>query len=128
MLIISRYEKVYLVLHVPVLRCSNFLPTSISAHIVYIMSAISISSAFASANRGPLTTIFTPPASCLSETTLVSFLTTVSPTSSGFTTTKIFINHFSWGDAACYPSTIATISGSTRWNNGYYYCESPRQS
>ena len=97
----------------------------------------SMSSAFASANRGPLTTIFTPPASCLSETTLVSYLTTTSASSassvagsastpsvsaSGFTTTKIFINHYSWGDSACYPPSIATIDGSTRWNNGYYYC------
>jgi hypothetical protein len=95
MLIILRYENVYLVLHIPVFCCLNFLLTSISAHIIYIMSAISISSAFASVNRGPLTIIFTPPALCLLETTLVSFLITVSLISSGFMTTKIFINHFS---------------------------------
>lgn len=83
----------------------------------------SLSSAFLSANRGPLTTIFTPPNSCLSETTLVSFETTISSLTTSYTTTKIFINHYSWGDGACYPSTIATISGSTRWNNGYYYCK-----
>ncbi|KAE8446807.1 hypothetical protein EG329_011584 [Mollisiaceae sp. DMI_Dod_QoI] len=83
---------------------------------------MSLSSAFALANRGPLTTIFTPPASCLTETTVVSFPTTaLANRTSTFTTTKIFINHFSWGDGNCYPSTIATFDGSTRWGNGYYY-------
>lgn len=83
----------------------------------------SLSSAFANANRGNLTTIFTPPASCLTETTIVSFPTTaLANTTSTFTTTKIFKNHFSWGDGNCYPSTIATSAGSTRWENGYYYC------
>jgi hypothetical protein len=82
-----------------------------------------LSSAFAAANRGALTTIFTPPGTCLTETTLVSFLTTSDSSTDIFTTTKLFINHFSWGDPDCYPSTIATISGYTRWNNGYYYCE-----
>jgi hypothetical protein len=81
-----------------------------------------LQSAFLSANRGPLTRIFTPPTSCLSETTLVSYETTISSLTTSYTTTKIFINHYSWGDGACYPSTIATIDGSTRWNNGYYYC------
>jgi len=85
-------------------------------------SAYSFSSAFASANRGPLNYVFTPPASCMSETTLVSYLTKLSsPSSAAFTTTKVFINHFSWGDSACYPPTIATTLGTTRWNNGYYY-------
>ena len=84
-----------------------------------------LSSAFAAANRGALTTIFTPPGTCLTETTLVSYLTTSDSSTDFFTTTKSFINHFSWGDPDCYPSTIATISGYTRWNNGYYYCETP---
>lgn len=92
-----------------------------------IKMSSSLQSAFLSANRGPLTKIFTPRASCLDETTLVSYLTTISSLTTSYTTTKIFINHYSWGDGACYPSTIATISGSTRWNNGYYYCESIRQ-
>ena len=88
-------------------------------------SASSLSSAFASANRGPLTTIFTPPVSCLSETTLVSLQTTPSGPTTGFTTTKVFLNHFSWRDPACYPSTIVTIDASTRWDNGYYYYAIP---
>lgn len=81
-------------------------------------------SSYSAANRGALTTIFSPPESCLSQTTLVSYLTTVSSISGSakFTTTKIFINHFSWGDSSCYPSTIATVDGQTKWGNGYYYC------
>jgi hypothetical protein len=92
--------------------------------ILSIRMSTLLQSAFLSANRGPLTKLFTPPSSCLSETTLVSYLTTISSLTTSYTTTKIFINHYSWGDGACYPSTIATISGSTRWNNGYYYCRS----
>jgi hypothetical protein len=81
--------------------------------------------AFAFANRGPLTTIFTPPASCLSETTLVTYTTTAdaSETTSGsasvITTTKVFINHYSWGNQDCYPSTSGI---GTKWGDGYYYC------
>jgi hypothetical protein len=82
----------------------------------------SLSSTFASANRGPLTTIFTPPTSCLSETILLSFPTTLSGSAETFTTTKVFINHFSWGIPACDSTTTATIDGSTKWNSGYYYC------
>lgn len=84
-----------------------------------------ISSAFAAANRGALTTTFTPPGTCLTETTLISYYTSLSSVTVAYITTKVFINHFSWGDPACYPSTIATISGYTRWNNGYYYCKTP---
>ena len=84
-----------------------------------------LSAAFASANRGALTTIFTPPATCLTETTLVSYLTIPSSDTAEYLTTKIFINHFSWGDPACYPPTVATIDGFTRWDNGYYYCRTP---
>jgi hypothetical protein len=89
------------------------------------VDAASLSSAFASANRGPLTTIFTPPASCLEQTTLLSWETTApAAAASIFTTTKVFVGHYRWGDISCYPSTIATLGGEINWENGYYYCMS----
>ncbi|KAE9367925.1 hypothetical protein N431DRAFT_514527 [Stipitochalara longipes BDJ] len=97
------------------------MPKGPNVQIANIKMQSSLESAFLSANRGPLTKIWTPPASCVSETTLISYFTTISSLTTSYTTTKIFINHYSWGDGSCYPSTIATISGSTRWNNGYYY-------
>ncbi|KAI9745287.1 MAG: hypothetical protein M1818_001567 [Claussenomyces sp. TS43310] len=62
-------------------------------------------------NRGPLTTVFTPPSSCLSQLTLTvdeNYITT------------IFQGHDGWGDAACYPPTR---TGTPNWEGwgAYYY-------
>jgi hypothetical protein len=74
---------------------------------------VSVSSGFAAADRGA---VFIPPASYLSETTLVSYTTTssgsetetISGPASTYRTTKTFINHYEGGNQDCYPETEGT--------------------
>ena len=70
------------------------------------MAAASSSSTSAE-NRGPITTIFTPPSTCLATTTLL--------------TDTYLLNHWLSGDPNCYPS--ATEAESIWYSNwgGYYY-------
>ena len=57
----------------------------------------------------------------MTETTLLSFLATSTVSGSGSgTITAIFINHHTWGDPSCYPSTIITLDGYTQWKSYYY--------
>ncbi len=73
------------------------------------------SNSFAEDNRGPLTTIYTPPATCLAITTGL-FQTS----SDGGGDYVYFQNHYIVGDTACYPPTIDSPHGTEYWGNYYY--------
>ena len=69
-----------------------------------------MTSAFSWYNRGPLTTTFTPPASCLSTTT--------SSVWSG-SSTAVWVGHFNLaGDTSCYPPATKPVVTPV---DGYYY-------
>ncbi len=74
--------------------------------------------ALTSYNRGPLTTIFTPPATCLNVITYSSDLGTQSAVT-GSAISNLILGHYrSVGDAACYPPSVGTST--TEWGVYFY--------
>ncbi|TVY68716.1 hypothetical protein LSUE1_G007906 [Lachnellula suecica] len=84
----------------------NFTACCLSFHFT-MMTIISDQPIISAFNRGPVTSIFTPPASCQSVYTAGA--------------AGLYFDHFADGyiDTACYPSTTSS-SGVANWDTYFY--------